>query len=774
MADQHIWLKRSANMQRSSPACMPLTAISDERDLILCMAACSFHIHTSHISQDCPSCLQLEELKRKQEGAAMALKQKQRSDERAKSLQEEILRMKQQKVQLQKKMRAEAEQFQAWKAAREKELHQLRREGRRAEYEMHRLQALNQRQKLVLQRKSEEAAAASKRLKEVLAARRIIREPTLPGPGGSSARNEEHLKGWLEGELAIVVGMHDVRRAIKSEAERRAALSRELDELEQEDAASRAHAGSPASPAPLSPRSMPLMSPRGVRAKLASARAGITASSQAILEMQQQLAEAEERERSSDARMKWQRVVRTVNDGRLLAQLAFSDLVSSRCELLEKEVRIKKEQERSLALSSALRSSEQCVQRFRLEKRLQSKASPYSPQPVKGGGTPHNAKEEMRTPPPSKVPSGGNQLMTTPPRALHLQALDVGSDADLRRTVLNASSRMQKPSGEPEKEARPDLEDQENREDPDYVPSAKKKRHSRSHGRLHRQSSKHAVLYALEGQPLSGGPPVSQGQGGHPGGQPAATASRPRNGAGGFFVDSYGTDSSHSGSSPNCSPPAPAHAPASAPPLPPPSGCVCTGKCSRKCGCRDNGGLCGLHCKCRASKCCNREGGGARQQEGGVSDQVAEDVRTADPVAEATAATLDLTAAAEAIGILPAGHHDKAGASGSSKGVRAGGERDGAAEHSKVRAAQQVLAIHGAQLEEALENGLRPSAPRSRDADGRPGGQVSTPGGAGSGRAGSVARVPLQDIDKNKVWPRPDPAVSGAALRAAPLQERKP
>ncbi|OMO57642.1 hypothetical protein COLO4_35211 [Corchorus olitorius] len=49
---------------------------------------------------------------------------------------------------------------------------QLKKEGRRDEYERHKLEALNQRQILVLQRKTEEAATAAKRLKELLEARK--------------------------------------------------------------------------------------------------------------------------------------------------------------------------------------------------------------------------------------------------------------------------------------------------------------------------------------------------------------------------------------------------------------------------------------------------------------------------------------------------------------------------------------------------------------------------------------------------------------------------
>ncbi|EPS58097.1 hypothetical protein M569_16719, partial [Genlisea aurea] len=115
---------------------------------------------------------QIQDLKKKQENQVQLLKQKQKSDDAAKKLQEEIQSIKAQKVQLQQKIKQEAEQFRQWKASRDKELLQLKKEGRRNEYERHKLQALNQRQKIVLQRKTEEAAIATKRLKELLESRK--------------------------------------------------------------------------------------------------------------------------------------------------------------------------------------------------------------------------------------------------------------------------------------------------------------------------------------------------------------------------------------------------------------------------------------------------------------------------------------------------------------------------------------------------------------------------------------------------------------------------
>ncbi|XP_020597995.1 kinesin-like protein KIN-4A, partial [Phalaenopsis equestris] len=65
---------------------------------------------------------QILDLKKTQENQVQLVKQKQRSEEAAKKLQEEIQSIKAQKVQLQHRIKQEAEQFRQWKASREKEL----------------------------------------------------------------------------------------------------------------------------------------------------------------------------------------------------------------------------------------------------------------------------------------------------------------------------------------------------------------------------------------------------------------------------------------------------------------------------------------------------------------------------------------------------------------------------------------------------------------------------------------------------------------------------
>uniref|UniRef100_A0A6N2LXB8 Kinesin motor domain-containing protein n=1 Tax=Salix viminalis TaxID=40686 RepID=A0A6N2LXB8_SALVM len=169
---------------------------------------------------------------------AQKLKTLEHSDEAAKRLQDEIQSMKAQKVQLQHRIKQEAEQFRQWKASREKELLQLRKEGRRNEYERHKLQAINQRQKMVLQRKTEEAAVATKRLKELLEARKSSARDNSAisnGNGANGQSNDKSLQRWLDHELEVMVNVHEVRFEYEKQSQVRAALAEELAVLKQVD-----------------------------------------------------------------------------------------------------------------------------------------------------------------------------------------------------------------------------------------------------------------------------------------------------------------------------------------------------------------------------------------------------------------------------------------------------------------------------------------------------------------------------------------------------------
>ncbi|KAI6689053.1 hypothetical protein NL676_025881 [Syzygium grande] len=283
---------------------------------------------------------QISDLKKKQENQVQLLKQKQKSDEAAKRLQEEIQSIKAQKVQLQHRMKQEAEQFRQWKASREKELLQLRKEGRRNEYERHKLQALNQRQKMVLQRKTEEAAMATKRLKELLEARKSsARDNSVMGSanGINGQNNEKSLQRWLDHELEVMVNVHEVRFEYEKQSQVRAALAEELSLLKQVNEFASKGLSPPRGKNGFARASS--MSPNARMARISSLESMLSISSNSLVAMASQLSEAEERERGFTNRGRWNQL-RSMGDAKNLLQYMFSSLADTRCQLWERDMEI--------------------------------------------------------------------------------------------------------------------------------------------------------------------------------------------------------------------------------------------------------------------------------------------------------------------------------------------------------------------------------------------------------------------------------------------------
>ncbi|XP_073003088.1 kinesin-like protein KIN-4A isoform X1 [Typha latifolia] len=310
---------------------------------------------------------QILDLKKKQENQVQLLKQKQRSDEAAKKLQEEIQSIKAQKVQLQHKIKQEAEQFRQWKASREKELLQLRKEGRRNEYERHKLQALNQRQKMVLQRKTEEAAMATKKLKELLEARKSsARDSSVIANGNSHSTqiNEKSLQRWLDQELEVMVHVHEVRNEYEKQSQLRAALAEELSILKQEEAI---YEGASPPRGKNGSSRVSTMSPNARLARIASLESMVTISSNTLVAMASQLSEAEERERAFTGRGRWNQL-RSIGDAKNLLQYIFNLAVDARCQVREDEIEIKEMKEQMNELVGILRHSE--ARRREIEKQL--------------------------------------------------------------------------------------------------------------------------------------------------------------------------------------------------------------------------------------------------------------------------------------------------------------------------------------------------------------------------------------------------------------------
>ncbi|KAH9690353.1 kinesin-like protein KIN-4C [Citrus sinensis] len=166
---------------------------------------------------------QVLELKKKLELQFQFSTQKPKGDEAAKRFQDEIQKLRVQKVQLQCKLKLEAVQFRLCKASLQKEIFQLMKENRRNEYELHLLSALNQRLKLVLQRKTKEAFEATKRLKELLESRKALTHRTA----GSKTGNHSQFQS-IEHELEVTVQVQKVSSEYEHELEEMAGVINKL------------------------------------------------------------------------------------------------------------------------------------------------------------------------------------------------------------------------------------------------------------------------------------------------------------------------------------------------------------------------------------------------------------------------------------------------------------------------------------------------------------------------------------------------------------------
>ncbi|GAB4862075.1 Kinesin-like protein KIN-4C, variant 3 [Ancistrocladus abbreviatus] len=309
---------------------------------------------------------QVSELKKKQEAQAQILRQKQKSDEAAKRLQDEIQRIKTQKVQLQNKIKQESEQFRMWKASREKEVLQLKKEGRRNEYEMHKLLALNHRQKMVLQRKAEEAALATKRLKELLESRKAASHEASAalanGPGMQA------LMQAIEHELEVTVRVHEVRSQYERQMEVRARMAQEVAKLKEEAEMLKQNTLS----------STPeTMSPGARNSRIFALENMLATSSSTLVSMASQLSEAEERERVFSGRGRWNQV-RSLAEAKNLMNHLFDLASSSRCMLRDRELdcrerdsEIKELKEKILRFNGLVRQLE--MQKAELIHQLQQK-----------------------------------------------------------------------------------------------------------------------------------------------------------------------------------------------------------------------------------------------------------------------------------------------------------------------------------------------------------------------------------------------------------------
>uniref|UniRef100_A0A673LLW6 Chromosome-associated kinesin KIF4-like n=1 Tax=Sinocyclocheilus rhinocerous TaxID=307959 RepID=A0A673LLW6_9TELE len=177
---------------------------------------------------------QITELKKKLQDQSKLLKLKESSVRNVAKLNQEIQAMKSQRVQLMRQMKEDSEKFRLWKQKKDKEVLQLKEKDRKRQYEMLKLERDFQKQASVLCHKTEEAAAANKRLKDALQKRSEVAEKRKEVQNREAEGVSSRIKNWLLNEVEVLVSTEEAGRHLQDLLEDRKMLAEEISQLRQQ------------------------------------------------------------------------------------------------------------------------------------------------------------------------------------------------------------------------------------------------------------------------------------------------------------------------------------------------------------------------------------------------------------------------------------------------------------------------------------------------------------------------------------------------------------
>ncbi|XP_066483409.1 chromosome-associated kinesin KIF4A [Tiliqua scincoides] len=175
----------------------------------------------------------MQELKKKLKEQSKLLKIKESSEQRVCKLNQEIRAMKNQRVQLIRQMKEDAEKFRQLKQQKDKEVIQLKERDRKRQYELVKLEQDFQKQAAVLRRKAEEAAAANKRLKDALQKQREVADKRKENLGRGLEGAAARVKSWLANEVEVLVSIEEAQRHLNDLLEDRKTLAKEIESLKE-------------------------------------------------------------------------------------------------------------------------------------------------------------------------------------------------------------------------------------------------------------------------------------------------------------------------------------------------------------------------------------------------------------------------------------------------------------------------------------------------------------------------------------------------------------
>lgn len=268
---------------------------------------------------------EMTNLKKKLIEQSKILKIKEKAEGTVNKLNQEIQALKCQRVQLMRHMKEEGEKTRRLKAEKDKEVIQLKEKDRKRQYELLKLERNYKQQANVLRRKTEEAAAANKRLRDALQKQKDSTEKRKDlnrGMEGTAAR----VKNWLVNELEVLVSIEEARHHLNSLLDDRKMLAQELVFLQEKKEAHHP-------PAKLRRRTFTLTElmkstekDPSLNKQLESVEAEVELRSAQIADLQQKLMDADNEQR---LKHRWDTIA-TIVEAKCALKWLMKELVSSK------------------------------------------------------------------------------------------------------------------------------------------------------------------------------------------------------------------------------------------------------------------------------------------------------------------------------------------------------------------------------------------------------------------------------------------------------------
>ncbi|XP_075394771.1 chromosome-associated kinesin KIF4A isoform X2 [Tenrec ecaudatus] len=283
---------------------------------------------------------QIADLKKKLNEQSKLLKLKESTEHTVSKLNQEIQVMKKQRVQLMRQMKEDAEKFRQWKQQKDKEVIQLKERDRKRQYELLKLERNFQKQSNVLRRKTEEAAAANKRLKDALQKQREAADKRKENQSRGMESTATRVKNWLGNEIEVMVSTEEAKRHLNDLLEDRKILAQDVAQLKEKKESGENL------PPKLRRRTSSLTELRGgqvselddsISKQIESLETEMELRSAQIADLQQKLLDAESEDRSKH---RWENIA-TIMEAKCALKYLTGELVSSKIQVSKLESNLK-------------------------------------------------------------------------------------------------------------------------------------------------------------------------------------------------------------------------------------------------------------------------------------------------------------------------------------------------------------------------------------------------------------------------------------------------